>query len=76
MTDRTNALLAAAAAEGRQDPPPPDELARYGHAPVPPSLRCQTCGRLLYLAATVGEPEIAAGTAWRHVPDADLGDDW
>lgn len=69
MRDHVNRVLAAAAAEGRQDPPPVDELARYGHAPVPPTLRCQDCGQRLQL---VDDP--AGGTRWGHV--AGEGDDW
>lgn len=57
MGDRINAVLAAAAAEGRQHPLPADELAQYGHAPVPPTMRCQECGRRLVLVERIGSAE-------------------
>lgn len=56
-------LLRAAAEAGRQSPPPADDLARYGHHPAPPTLRCQTCGRLLWFST--------AEWRWFHAESAD-----
>ncbi len=61
---RVSDLLEAAAEAGRQSPPPVDQVARYGHAPVPPTLRCQECGRRLSLES-VGDR-----TRWVHVAGA------
>jgi hypothetical protein len=53
-------LLERAALAGRQSPPPPDELTTYGHEPVPPTPRCQVCGRRLVFVFA---------SRWVHVPD-------
>lgn len=63
MRDPIVQLLDDAAAAGRtSDPSPADELARAGHLPVPPTLRCQQCGRRLELQATGGR------WWWAHEP--------
>lgn len=74
MRDQVNQLLEDAAAAGRTSPPPADELARYGHAPVPPTLRCQGCGRWLALERTGTITIEPGGLAhhhfrWIHVAD-------
>jgi hypothetical protein len=55
MRDPIAQLLEDAAAAGRtSDPTPEHDFVRTGHKPVPPTLRCQQCGRRLELQATDG----------------------
>lgn len=53
MRDPISQLLEGAASAGRSaHVSPADELARCGHMPTPPMLRCQECGRRLELQLT------------------------
>lgn len=62
-------LLEDAAAAGRSTPPPTDELARYGHGPVPPTLRCQDCGRLIRPVGDFADTDAPYTARWAHVDD-------
>jgi hypothetical protein len=69
MRDPVDQLLEDAAAAGRTSPPPEDELARYGHAPVPPTLRCQDCGRWIRPIGDFDDIDAPYTARWAHAAD-------
>jgi len=60
-------LLERAALEGRPEPDEDPNTIRPDHAPVPPALRCQRCGRWL----SVVRPDESSWLEWRHADDVD-----